>query len=56
MKAQRIIGIIIIVIGLYLEFDAVGEYGAADNHSEIWLGGICFIVGLFLSITKKNII
>jgi len=56
MKAQRIVGILIIILGLYLVGDAVGAYGTSDNHSEMWLGSIFFVVGIWLSMTKKNII
>lgn len=55
MKTQRVVGILIIILGLYLVGDAVGADGTSDNHSEIWLGSIFFAVGLWLSMTKKNI-
>ena len=55
MKAQRIVGILVIILGLYLVGDAVGAYGESDNHSEMWLGSIFFAVGLWLSLTKQNI-
>lgn len=55
MKTQRVVGILIIILGLYLVGDAVGAYGTSDNHSEIWLGSIFFAVGLWLSLTKQNI-
>ena len=55
MKTQRVVGILIIILGLYLVGDAVGADGTSDSHSEIWLGSIFFAVGLWLSMTKKNI-
>jgi len=56
MKAQTIVGILIIILGLFLIGDATGEYGSADNHSEVWLGSIFFILGILLCATKQNII
>ena len=50
MSAQKIIGIIIIIIGLYLAGDSVGEYGAKDNRSELFLGSLFFMVGIWFCI------
>lgn len=56
MKTQRVVGVLAILLGLYLAGDSVGEFEELDNHSEIWLGSIFFIVGLWLGITKQKII
>jgi len=56
MKTQKVVGILIIILGLYLVGDAVGAYGTSDNHSEIWLGSIFFAVGLWLSLTEQKIL
>ena len=56
MKTQKVVGILIIILGLYLVGDSVGAYGTSDNHSEIWLGSIFFAAGLWLSLTRQNII
>lgn len=56
MKATRIIGIIILIISFYLLWDSNGVNGASDNHSEVWLGSIFLLLGIWFCITKKNII
>lgn len=56
MKTQRIVAVIVALIGVYLLTDAIGEYGAADNKSENWLGGIFVMVGLWLGLTDKRIL
>lgn len=56
MKTQRIIAIIVICLGIYLLMDAIGEYGAPDNKSENWLGGIVVLVGIWLGLTDKRIV
>ena len=50
MKTQRVIGVIIIIIGLYLVVD-----GTDSNKSEMWLGCIFFLLGAWFGLTKQEI-
>ena len=56
MKTQRVVAIIVIVIGIYLLMDAAGEYDLPDNRSEKWLGSIFVLVGIWLGLSEKKIL